>query len=93
MEGCACKDVHRDTCLAIRYPNYNFLESDHPETCECSCHDKYDDEECDCYDCNDEIIDEDDRLEMKDDYKLMSEIAREERKAELDKENHESWKQ
>lgn len=79
IKDCCCKDVHRDTCYAIRYPNYNPdpLSTDRPETCECPCHDQYDDDECDCYDCIDgEVVDNDDRDTMQDDYKLMSELAR-----------------
>lgn len=93
VKDCCCKDIHRDTCYAIRYPNSNPLDADYHETCECPCHDQYDDDECDCHDCNDEIIDDDDMDTMADDYKLMSEIAREERESDLDKANREGWKQ
>lgn len=56
IKDCCCKDIHRDICYAIRYPNYNWMEAEHPETCECPCHDQYDDDECDCYDCQDERV-------------------------------------
>jgi hypothetical protein len=48
IKDCCCKDIHRDTCFALRYPNYSPLYGQYKETCECSCHDQYDDDECDC---------------------------------------------
>lgn len=53
-KDCCCKDIHRETCFYLRYPNVNPLES--VEVCECPCHDQYDEDECDCYECNDERI-------------------------------------
>jgi hypothetical protein len=89
MGDCCCKDIHRDTCFAIRYPEIKYDPCDaHPETCECPCHDQYDNDECDCYDCHydtndDDIIDADDIM--------REEISQEEFLSDLDRENREDW--
>ena len=78
-KDCCCKDIHRDTCFAIRYPNYDFLHAEHPETCECSCHDQYDEDECGCYDSD--YPTKEDIEELKDDYELMKQLADDEVRA------------
>jgi len=52
--GCACVDSDALTCFRLRYPQYAYSEMNEDEKCTCSCHDNQD--ECDCYECNDERI-------------------------------------
>lgn len=42
---CACVDKNRQSCFAIRYPEKNPMEWTASDTCDCPCHDKYDDYE------------------------------------------------
>jgi hypothetical protein len=47
-KDCACLDIHRDTYFALRNPGVYDFGTEIPETCECPCHDQYDDQERDC---------------------------------------------
>ena len=55
-KDCACLDTDRQTCFALRYPEKNPMEWTASDVCECPCHDRYDEEECDCHECNDRRI-------------------------------------
>ena len=51
--GCACLDSDARRCFELRYPKRTIDEYEAYEVCECPCHDKQDEDDCDCYECND----------------------------------------